>query len=291
MTSMGENKTTTLLNATDIRQLAHTMQIVPTKNLGQNFVIDGNTIRKIVKLAKLQTQQTVLEIGPGLGSLTLALLAETKQVVALEIDPKLAKNLPNTINSYAPQLTQNLHVIETDVLKIHTLPKNPTVLVANLPYNIAVLAILHALEFFTTIERGIVMVQLEVAQRLCAQAGSKDYGVPSVKLAWWGKASKVAVIGKNVFWPAPKVSSALVVFERTPPINTHSTKEQVFAVIDAAFAQRRKTLRSALANWAGNATVAEKILQHANIDPTLRGERLDIKDFVKIAETRTNFLV
>ncbi|MDN6332622.1 MAG: 16S rRNA (adenine(1518)-N(6)/adenine(1519)-N(6))-dimethyltransferase RsmA [Micrococcaceae bacterium] len=273
-----------LLGATEIRRLATELQVRPTKTLGQNFVIDGNTIRRIVAAARIDPGETVLEVGPGLGSLTLGLLDAAHRVVAVEIDPKLAERLPRTISEFRPALASHLDVVLADAMRVTELPHEPTSLVANLPYNVAVPVVLHLLEHFPGLQHGLVMVQDEVADRLCAGPGNKTYGIPSLKAAWYGRMRKAGVIGMNVFWPAPKISSGLVSFERHEPPRTTASRSEVFAAIDAAFAQRRKTLRAALAGWAGGA--AERALRAAGVDPQARGERLVIEDFARIAEAR-----
>ncbi|MGO4245839.1 16S rRNA (adenine(1518)-N(6)/adenine(1519)-N(6))-dimethyltransferase RsmA [Paenarthrobacter sp. RAF54_2] len=275
-----------LMGATDIRRLAEEIGVRPTKTLGQNFVIDGNTIRRIVSAANIDAGETVLEVGPGLGSLTLGLLDAARTVVAVEIDPVLARKLPETVRAWRPEAEENFHLVLSDAMRVTELPVQPTALVANLPYNVAVPVVLHLLQHFPSLQHGLVMVQDEVADRLAATPGSKIYGVPSVKAAWYGHMRKAGVIGMNVFWPAPKIHSGLVAFTRHDPPATHATREQVFAVIDAAFAQRRKTLRAALAGWAGSAAEAERCLVAAGVDPTARGEVLDISAYVRIAEAR-----
>ncbi|MGL3806255.1 16S rRNA (adenine(1518)-N(6)/adenine(1519)-N(6))-dimethyltransferase RsmA [Paeniglutamicibacter sp. R2-26] len=285
MTSV-ESTPPPLLGATDIRRLAGELDVRPTKTLGQNFVIDGNTIRRIVSNARLDPSETVLEVGPGLGSLTLGLLDAAARVVAVEIDPKLAARLPQTVAEFRPEKAENLTVILSDAMKVTELPHPPTALVANLPYNVAVPVVLHLLEHFPSLRHGLVMVQDEVADRMAAGPGSKTYGVPSVKGAWYGTMRKAGVIGMNVFWPAPKINSGLVGFERSEPPTTTASRQEVFAVIDAAFAQRRKTLRAALAGWAGSPAKAEEALTAAGIDPQARGEKLGILEFTAIAEAR-----
>ncbi|MCW2132440.1 16S rRNA (adenine(1518)-N(6)/adenine(1519)-N(6))-dimethyltransferase RsmA [Arthrobacter sp. VKM Ac-2550] len=276
--------TAPLLGAADIRRLADELDVRPTKTLGQNFVIDGNTIRRIVAAAHIDPQETVLEVGPGLGSLTLGLLDAAKHVVAVEIDPKLAAKLPETAARLRPDAGSRLDVVLADAMRVTELPQQPTALVANLPYNVAVPVVLHLLEHFPSLEHGLVMVQDEVADRLAAKPGSKIYGVPSVKAAWYSQMRKAGVIGMNVFWPAPKIASGLVEFTRHEPPQTRATRKEVFAVIDAAFAQRRKTLRAALAGWAGSPAAAEDALRAANVDPSARGEVLDVHAFARIAE-------
>jgi 16S rRNA (adenine1518-N6/adenine1519-N6)-dimethyltransferase len=273
-----------LLGAADIRRLAAELDVRPTKTLGQNFVIDGNTIRRIVATADVVPGETVLEVGPGLGSLTLGLLDAAGHVVAVEIDPKLAARLEQTASEWRPDAAGRLDVVLADALQVTELPKAPDALVANLPYNVAVPVVLHLLEHFPSLRHGLVMVQDEVADRLAAKPGSKIYGVPSVKAAWYGSMRKAGVIGMNVFWPAPKIASGLVEFTRGEPPVTRAPRREVFAVIDAAFAQRRKTLRAALAGWAGSAARAEEALRQANVDPSARGEVLDIAAFARIAE-------
>jgi 16S rRNA (adenine1518-N6/adenine1519-N6)-dimethyltransferase len=275
-----------LFGASDIRRLAEEIGIRPTKTLGQNFVIDGNTIRRIVSVANIGPTETVLEVGPGLGSLTLGLLDAAQTVVAVEIDPVLAAKLPETVKAWRPEAADSFHLVQADAMKVTSLPVEPTAIVANLPYNVAVPVVLHLLQHFPSLQHGLVMVQDEVADRLAAGPGSKTYGVPSVKAAWYSSMRKAGVIGMNVFWPAPKIQSGLVAFTRREPPETTATREQVFAVIDAAFAQRRKTLRAALAGWAGGAPEAERCLIAAGVAPSARGEVLDIHAFARIAEAR-----
>jgi 16S rRNA (adenine1518-N6/adenine1519-N6)-dimethyltransferase len=275
-----------LLGAADVRALAARYDVRPTKQRGQNFVIDANTVRRIVTLADVRADDVVLEVGPGLGSLTLALLPVTKHVIAIEIDPVLARALPVTATERAPNLAVRLTVLEADALSVDELDPLPTALVANLPYNVAVPVVLHLLERFTSIERVLVMVQAEVADRLVAGPGSRTYGVPSAKAAWFAEARRVGSVSPGVFWPVPRVDSGLVALRRRPPPPTSASRAEVFAVIDAAFGQRRKTLRSALASWAGSPPAAEEILRRASVDPTLRGEQLGIEEFAQIAEAR-----
>ncbi len=273
-----------LLNATEIRELAASIDLKPTKVWGQNFVIDANTVRSIVKHSGITDGDDVVEVGPGLGSLTLALLGASKSVTVIEIDPKLAELLPITVGKKVPDLLTKLTVVQNDALAVKQLQVPPTALVANLPYNVSVPVIIHLLTQFPTINRVLVMVQAEVADRLASGPGSKIYGVPSVKARWFGNVQKVANIGKNVFWPAPNIDSALVLIERHALPMADIAQSDLFAAIDAAFGQRRKMLRSALNGWAnGN---AEQILINAGIDPTLRGEQLDVMDFVKIAKSK-----
>lgn len=275
-----------LFGASDIRRLAEEIGIRPTKTLGQNFVIDGNTIRRIVSVANIGPTETVLEVGPGLGSLTLGLLDAAQTVVAVEIDPVLAAKLPETVKAWRPDSAGAFHLVQADAMKVTSLPVEPTAIVANLPYNVAVPVVLHLLQHFPSLQHGLVMVQDEVADRLAAGPGSKTYGVPSVKAAWYSSMRKAGVIGMYVFWPAPKIQSGLVAFTRREPPETTATREQVFAVIDAAFAQRRKTLRAALAGWAGGAAEAERCLIAAGVAPSARGEVIDIHAFARIAEAR-----
>ncbi len=280
------DSSSTLLGSSRIRELVHHLDLRPTKAWGQNFVIDPNTVRRIVRTADIHPDDVVIEVGPGLGSLTLGLVEAASHVVALEIDPRLAAQLPLTVAEHAPDLAGRLNVLHTDALRLESLDgPQPTVLVANLPYNVAVPVVLHLLARLPTITRILVMVQLEVAQRLAARPGSKVYGVPSVKAAWYADVSLAGRIGRNVFWPAPNVDSGLVQMIARPAPQTTATREEVFAVIDAAFAQRRKTLRAALAGWAGSGAEAEVILRAAGVDPSARGEQLNIADFAAIAAT------
>lgn len=278
-----------LLGPQEIRELADVLGIRPTKTLGQNFVIDPNTIRRIIATANIDSDETVLEVGPGLGSLTLGILDAARDMVAVEIDPRLAQQLPATIAKFRPGSEARIDVVLNDAMRVMELPKTPTALVANLPYNVAVPVLIHLLGQFPSIDHALVMVQNEVADRLAAKPGSKIYGVPSVKANWFCEVSKAGVIGTNVFWPAPKIKSGLVAFKRRPELLSDVPREDVFAIIDAAFAQRRKTLRAALGGWAGSSARAGEILETSGIDPTLRGEKLDIHDFVKIAEAAHDF--
>ena len=274
-----------LLGAADVRALAEALGVSPTKKLGQNFVTDPNTIRRIVQAAKLTGSETVVEIGPGLGSLTLGILEQAKHVIAVEIDNKMAAAIEDTVAKRAPG--KSFYLVSADALKVTELPLEPDALVANLPYNISVPVLLHFLEQFPTIASGLVLVQAEVAHRLAALPGSKIYGVPSAKLAWYAHANLAGNIGRNIFWPAPNVDSALVYFiKRDTPLGTEELRLETFAVIDNAFSQRRKTLRQALALWAGSPALAEEILLSAGIDPTKRGEALNIMDFVAIARAK-----
>jgi 16S rRNA (adenine1518-N6/adenine1519-N6)-dimethyltransferase len=276
-----------LLGASQIRELAGRLGVRPTKQWGQNFVIDANTVRRVVRLADLGPGDVVVEIGPGLGSLTLALLAQVRRVVAVEVDPNLAAALPDTVAALAPAYSDRLEVVLADALTVSTLPDpQPSALVANLPYNISVPVVLSFLEAFPTLRRVLVMVQLEVAERLAAPPGSKTYGIPSLKAAWYGEVRLTGTVSRTVFWPAPNVDSALVTLTRRDPPRTPASRGEVFACIDAAFAQRRKTLRAALARWAGSATSAEAVLRSAGVDPRIRGEQLDIHAFAAIASAR-----
>jgi 16S rRNA (adenine1518-N6/adenine1519-N6)-dimethyltransferase len=281
-----------LLGAADIRELAAALGVRPTKQRGQNFVIDANTVRRIVRTAGVRPDDTVLEIGPGLGSLTLGLLEAADRVVAVEIDDVLAAALPSTVAARLPERAGRFALVHADALHVTELPgPPPTALVANLPYNVAVPVLLHMLATFPTVTRTLVMVQAEVADRLAARPGSKVYGVPSVKAAWYAEVRRAGAIGRNVFWPAPNVDSGLVSLVRRPgpppAAEQHGvTREQVFAVVDAAFAQRRKTLRAALAGWAGSPSAAEAALVAAGVSPQARGESLTVDDFTAIAAHR-----
>ncbi|KLJ00955.1 16S rRNA methyltransferase [Streptomyces sp. KE1] len=262
------------------------MGVRPTKQRGQNFVIDANTVRRIIRTADVRPDDVVVEVGPGLGSLTLGLLETAQHVTAVEIDDTLAAALPATVNARLPERAQHFALVHSDALRVTELPgPAPTALVANLPYNVAVPVLLHMLEHFPTIERTLVMVQSEVADRLAATPGSKVYGVPSVKANWYAEVKRAGAIGRNVFWPAPNVDSGLVsLVRREGPPATTAAREQVFAVVDAAFAQRRKTLRAALSGWAGSAAAAEAALVAAGVSPQARGESLTVEEFAAIAE-------
>ena len=272
----------TLLGAAQIRELAAALDLKPSKSLGQNFVIDSNVCTKIVRTAAVGPTDIALEIGPGLGSLTLALLESAASVVAVEIDSRLAGQLPITVANHFEH-PENLTVLNQDALTIQTLPVDPTVLVANLPYNVSVPVLLHLLEKFASLRTGVVMVQAEVADRLAAKPGTKEYGIPSVKAAWWAEVKGAGSVSRSVFWPAPNVDSKLVSFTRRQTPGDEVLRRKVFIIIDAAFAQRRKMLRSALSSLYGSSSAAEAILIKAGIDPTLRGEALQVESFCKIA--------
>lgn len=274
-----------LLGPAEIRALAARLDLRPTKKRGQNFVIDANTVRRIVRTSGVGADDVVLEVGPGLGSLTLALLHVARRVVAIEIDDRLAEALPATVAAYAPDRAAALTVLAADALRVASLPgEQPTALVANLPYNVSVPVLLHLWALLPTLERGLVMVQAEVADRLAAPPGSKTYGVPSVKAAWYADLQRAGAVGRTVFWPTPNVDSGLVSWTRREPPVTTATREQVFAVVDAAFAQRRKVLRATLRPLAGSSERAEAALRAAGVDPTARGEVLGIEAFVRVAE-------
>jgi 16S rRNA (adenine1518-N6/adenine1519-N6)-dimethyltransferase len=274
----------TLLGAAEIRALAASLNVTPTKKLGQNFVIDPNTVRRIVSQAHVSESDVVVEIGPGLGSLTLALLPKVAKVLAVEIDQVLAGALPSTIELHAPNLKDNLTVINADAMQITELPTAPTRLVANLPYNVSVPVVLRFLEAFPSLQEILVLVQAEVADRMAAGPGSKIYGVPSVKMAWYGDVTKAGSVGRNVFWPAPNVDSGLVRLVRKEREFDPALRELTFTIVDAAFGQRRKTLRTALGSALGSPQNVESILRDAGVDPGLRGEQLSLEDFVAIAQ-------
>ncbi len=284
-----------LLGPVEIRELAQELDVVPTKKWGQNFVHDPNTVRRIVAAADLTPRDVVIEVGPGLGSLTLGLVDTVSRVVALEIDPRLAGRLPRTVAERAPDFAGRLTVLNTDALRVTRadfadLPGGavePTALVANLPYNVSVPVLLHLLEEFPSVRRVLVMVQKEVADRLAAEPGSKIYGVPSVKASFYGTVSRAGLIGKNVFWPAPNIESGLVRIDVTDD-HPRELRGAVFPLVDAAFAQRRKTLRSTLAGVYGSPAAAEEALRAADIDPGLRGERLSVADFVRLGAARVH---
>jgi 16S rRNA (adenine1518-N6/adenine1519-N6)-dimethyltransferase len=274
---------TALLGPAEVRRLATELGVRPTKKLGQNFVHDPNTVRRIVTTAGLTAEDVVLEVGPGLGSLTLALLPACRRVLAVEIDPVLARRLPETVAERAPALADRLQVVQDDAVRVAAdrLRPPPTALVANLPYNVSVPVVLHLLAELPSLRRALVMVQAEVADRMAAGPGSRVYGVPSVKIAWYAQARRVATVPRTVFWPAPNVDSALVLLTRrdTPA----GQRDEVFRLVDAAFAQRRKTLRAALAGWAGSAARAGALLERAGVDPGARGEQLAVTDFARLA--------
>ena len=307
-----------LLGAGDIRGIAGRLGVRPTKRLGQNFVVEQGTVRRIAALAAPRDGDVVLEVGPGLGSLTLALLEAAAttdaRLVAVEIDPALAAELPRTVADRAPGVAGQFRVVSADALHVvgpgaapHAdsgqvggraggppdrrergsgveLPWAPTVLAANLPYNVAVPVVLHLLAALPSLERGVVMVQAEVADRMCSGPGSRVYGAPSAKLAWFASSRSAGVVPRSVFWPVPNVDSKLIAFTRRDPPATSASRQEVFAVIDAAFGQRRKTLRAALAGWAGSPAEAERLLRAAGVDPRARGESLGIAEFARVAE-------
>ncbi|MFN3950473.1 16S rRNA (adenine(1518)-N(6)/adenine(1519)-N(6))-dimethyltransferase RsmA [Microbacterium sp.] len=273
-----------LLGAAEIRRLAADLDVTPTKKLGQNFVVDANTVRKIVQAARVSASDRVVEIGPGLGSLTLAILETGASVVAVEIDHRLAERLPATAAAHDVP-ADRLTVIDADALRVDALPGEPSVLVANLPYNVSVPVLLHFLETFPYLQRGVVMVQAEVGERLAAPPGSKIYGAPSVKAAWYGAWRLAGTVSRQVFWPVPNVDSVLVAFERdAEPRGTEEHRRQTFRIVDAAFQQRRKMLRQALSGvLGGTAAEASAHLERAGVDPTLRGEQLTVEDYARIA--------
>ena len=273
------------LGPAEVRSLAAALGLRPTKQRGQNFVIDANTVRRIVRDAGVDGDDVVLEVGPGLGSLTLALLAVARRVVAVEVDPALAAALPATIASYAPEQAEHFEVVQGDAMRVEDLPgPAPTALVANLPYNVSVPVLLHLLALLPSLEHGLVMVQAEVADRLAAPPGSKVYGGPSVKAAWFADVRRAGSVSRSVFWPAPNVDSGLVAWKRREPPSTQVSRQDVFAVVDAAFAHRRKALRRTLRELAGSAEAAEDALRRSGIDPMARGESLDVRQFTRIAE-------
>lgn len=273
-----------LLGAAEIREIAERIGVRPTKKLGQNFVVDANTCRKIVKSADVGPEDVALEIGPGLGSLTLAMLESAKEVIAIEIDDRLAAELPETAKRHGFD-SDNLTIINQDAMGISTLPVEPTVLVANLPYNVSVPVLLRFLELFPTLRSGVVMVQSEVADRLVAKPNSKTYGSPSVKATWWADLSSAGTVSRSIFWPVPNVDSSLVRFVRHESAGDEALRKVVFKIIDAAFAQRRKMMRAALSDMCGSSAAASAIIEASGIDPTIRGEALELSDFIKIAIT------
>ncbi|MFL6130456.1 MAG: 16S rRNA (adenine(1518)-N(6)/adenine(1519)-N(6))-dimethyltransferase RsmA [Mycobacteriales bacterium] len=278
--------TARLLGPAEVRALADGLGVRPAKGLGQNFLHDPNTIRRIVRTAALAPDDVALEVGPGLGSLTLGLLDAVRHVTAVEVDPVLAAALPGTVATRRPDRDGHLTVLAADALRLDAVPEpQPTALVANLPYNVAVPVLLHLLELLPTLRRGLVMVQAEVAERLAAAPGSRAYGIPSVKAAWYADVRRAGAVPRTVFWPVPNVDSGLVSLTRRdpPPVPPGVTRRDVFAVVDAAFAQRRKTLRAALAGWAGSPARAEELLRTAGVDPGLRGEALDVAAFARVA--------
>ena len=273
-----------LLGAAEIREIATRLGVRPTKKLGQNFVVDSNTCRKIVKSAGVGPDDVALEIGPGLGSLTLAMLESAREVIAIEIDERLALELPATAARHGFD-NSKLQVICQDAMATSTLPLDPTVLVANLPYNVSVPVLLRFLELFPTLRSGVVMVQSEVADRLVAKPGSKTYGSPSVKAAWWADLTAAGTVSRSIFWPVPNVDSSLVLFVLHENPGDEQLRRATFKVIDFAFAQRRKMMRAALSELCGGSSQASAILEASGIDPTIRGEGLELSNFIKIAIT------
>lgn len=273
-----------LLGAAEIREIAERIGVRPTKKLGQNFVVDANTCRKIVKSAGVEASDVALEIGPGLGSLTLAMLECAKAVIAIEIDERLAAELPETAKRHGFDQSK-LTIITDDAMQVSKLPIDPTVLVANLPYNVSVPVLLRFLELFPTLRTGVVMVQSEVADRLVAKPNSKTYGSPSVKAAWWADLTSAGTVSRSIFWPVPNVDSSLVRFVRHESAGDEALRKSTFKIIDAAFAQRRKMMRAALSDLCGGSAAASTIIEASGIDPTIRGEALELSDFIKIAIT------
>jgi 16S rRNA (adenine1518-N6/adenine1519-N6)-dimethyltransferase len=276
-----------LLGPAEIRDLAELLDVTPTKKLGQNFVIDGNTVRRIVRVGEVEPGDVVVEVGPGLGSLTLGLLEAGARVVAVEIDGRLAAQLPVTVAQMAPDAAERLTVVHRDALAITELPEQPDRLVANLPYNVSVPVLLHLLEHFPSLRSGVVMVQAEVGHRIAAQPGSKVYGAPSVKAAWYGVWRTAGNVSRQIFWPIPNVDSVLVAFDRhaTPP-GDEELRKRTFELVDAAFQQRRKTLRQSLSRVYGDPTAAADALEAAGLSPSLRGEQLSFDDFARLGAAR-----
>ena len=273
-----------LLGAAEIREIAERIGVRPTKKLGQNFVVDANTCRKIVKGADVGSNDVALEIGPGLGSLTLAMMESAREVIAIEIDDRLAAELPETAKRHGFDANK-LTIINEDAMSVSTLPIEPTVLVANLPYNVSVPVLLRFLELFPTLRSGVVMVQSEVADRLVAKPNSKTYGSPSVKATWWANLTSAGTVSRSIFWPVPNVDSSLVRFVRHQSAGDEALRKVVFKIIDAAFAQRRKMMRAAISDMCGGSAAASSIIEASGIDPTIRGESLELADFIKIAIT------
>lgn len=273
-----------LLGSGDVRRLAADIGLRPTKQRGQNFVIDANTVRRIVRTSGIGPDDVVVEVGPGLGSLTLELLSVARRVVAVEVDDVLAARLPATVAERAPDVADKLDLIHADALRVDTVPgSEPTALVANLPYNVSVPVLLHFLERFDSLRTGLVMVQAEVAHRLVAGPGSRTYGIPSLKAAWWADLELAGNVSRSVFWPVPNVDSALVAWRRREPPATPEVRSRTFALVDAAFAQRRKTLRASLGPVFGSPSLAEAALREVGIDPGARGEQLTIADFARLS--------
>ena len=276
-----------LLGAAEIREIAARLDVTPTKKLGQNFVVDANVCRKIVNVVELRDGDVALEIGPGLGSLTLAILEKAKHLIAVEIDSRLASELPHTLTRHGVS-ADSFTIINEDAMVVDSLPMQPDVLIANLPYNISVPVLLRFIELFPTLRSGVVMVQSEVADRLVAKPGSKNYGSPSVKATWWSEMSSAGGVARSIFWPVPNVDSSLVRFIRHEPAGDETLRQQTFTIIDAAFAQRRKMLRAALSGLMGGSSGASAIIESAGIDPTIRGEALVLADFIKIAQAHNS---
>lgn len=289
---MSDSAPAGLLGPVEVRRIAEVLQLRPTKTLGQNFVVDPNTVRRIVRTARLSGDDVVVEVGPGLGSLTLGLLPVTRQVIAVEIDPRLAARLPRTVGEHRPDSSERLTVLTGDALRVDGNEirelsfEPPHCLVANLPYNVAVPVLLRLLEQLPSLRRVLVMVQSEVAERLAAAPASRVYGAPSVKLAWWGRARLAGQISRTVFWPVPNVDSSLVAVERRPDRLPVELRSDTFAAVDLGFRQRRKMLRSALAGWAGSAAAATDLLVRAGIEPTARAEQLSVEQFLRLAAVR-----
>ena len=278
-----------LLSRTEIRNIARELDFRPRKALGQNFVHDANTLRRIVSSSGIGKNDHVLEVGPGMGSLTLAILDRGAAVTAVEIDPLLAARLPKTIAEHSHSEIHRLNVVNHDVLTLRPddLAAQPTAVVANLPYNIAVPALIHLFSEFPTIRTAMVMVQAEVAERLAAEPGGKEYGIPSVKIRFFGNVRRYGMVSPTVFWPIPRVYSGLVRIDRhevTPWSQDEAFRKNVFELIDIGFAQRRKTARNAFLEWAGSGNQSAERLLAASIDPARRGETLTVADFVRLLQ-------
>lgn len=274
-----------LLGPAQIRQLAAQLGVTPTKKLGQNFVHDPNTVRKIVALAEVSAVDRVLEVGPGLGSLTLGLTETGASVTAVELDSRLAKQLPTTVADLQPQA--KLTVLNADAQQV-TGVGEANVLVANLPYNVSVPILMHLLSTVPTLNRVLVMVQLEVGQRLAAAPNTKIYGAPSVKAAWYGTWELAGKVSRQIFWPVPGVDSVLVRCRAHPqPLGSTAERDLTFTLINAAFEQRRKMLRQALqaTQIADLATAQQvtRVLATAGVDPQARAEDLDVHAYLAIA--------
>ena len=268
---------TDFLGAARVRELLTRHGVTPSRALGQNFVVDPNTIRKTLSVARVSPTDRVLEIGPGAGSLTLGLAASSPSVVAIERDDRLIPLLEEVLSN-----RRNVEIINGDAMEADLAATRATSVVSNLPYNMAALLVLKVLEEAPEIQSLTVMTQKEVGERLAAGPGTKTYGATSVLVAYFALARVEAQVSRRAFWPVPRVDSVLVRIDRRPEPDQES-RQSLFEVVKAAFSQRRKTLRNSLAELAGSASAAEDLIRQAGVDPSRRPETLSLDDFLMLA--------